>query len=183
MPVDAWLGAAVQTIGLLEVVNGAFVVKRVGGNPHHYLAGRLAQEFERQWPEAVATAPGNWALEITPDGRVVLGRMPDVLVDGEAVLTESVFLGVPEAVVEVWSPSNTLAEMNDKRREYRAAGLPILVEAFLTEAGDVHLEWLVRREDRWVTAAVAVGTAPLTVRDPRQFTVVPNALLRRSDAS
>lgn len=154
------------------------MVKLVGGNPHHYLARGLAEEFERQWPSVTAVAPGNWALRIE-DGRVQSGRVPDVLVDGDALLTEAVFVGVPDAAVEVWSPSNTLAEMNDKRREYRDAGLPVLVEASITDNGDVCLEWLRRRESRWEPVAVAAGEDLLEVGDPRPFRVVPNALLRR----
>ena len=176
--VDAWLAAIETGDQLVEVVGGALVSKRVGGNPHHYLARRLAEEFERQWRGVTATAPGNWAVETAGDV-IVVGRMPDVLVDGDSLLSDPIFLGVPDAVVEVWSPSNTLGEMNDKRREYRTAGLPVLVEAFLTDSGDVHLEWLIQEGGRWATAGLAVGDTQLSIADPRPFTVVPNALLGR----
>ena len=175
---ETWLDAAAGVLERVEVVDGELVVRRIGGNPHHYLARRLAEEFERQWPGVIATAPGNWALQLTDAGDVVTGRVPDVLVNGSALLTDPVFAGVPEAAVEVWSPGNTLADMNAKRRDYRAAGLPVLVEAFLTDAGDVHLEWLVQQDGRWVTSAVAVGETTLEVSEPRPFAVVPNALLR-----
>ena len=154
------------------------MVRPVGGNPHHYLARRLAEEFERQWPGVIATAPGNWALQLSDAGEVVSGRVPDVLVNGSALLTEPVFVGVPQAAVEVWSPGNTLADMNAKRREYRIAGLPVLVEAFLTDADDIHLEWLVQRDGRWVSSAAAIGETTLAVSLPQTFTVVPNGLLR-----
>jgi len=75
---------------------------------------------------------------------------------------------------------NTLAEMNEKRRHYRLAGLPVLVEVFLTESRDVHLEWLTSDGDRWVSVAVATGEQSLQVADPRPFSVVPNDLLRRA---
>jgi Uma2 family endonuclease len=154
------------------------VVKRVGGNPHHYLARRLAEELERQWPHVTAVAPGNWALQIT-DGQVQLGRVQDVLVNGDALLTDPVFVGVPDLAVEVWSPSNSVGEMNDKRREYRDAGLPVLVGASITDSGDVRLEWLRRGQGRWETVAVAAGDDPLHVSHPHPFQVVPNHLLRR----
>lgn len=161
-----------------EIVDGGFVVKRVGGNPHHCVARRLAQAFEEQWAGVVAGAPGNWAtgqlgnwaLDSTADGRVVLGRIPDVLVDGDRILTDDMFTGVPDAAAEVWSPGNTLAELNAKRSEYRRAGLPVLREAFLTDAGGGH---------RWTTVSAAAGEMPLTVGTPRPFTVAPNDLLRR----
>ena len=178
---DAWVAALAGMSELIEVVDGEFVIKRVGGNPHHYIARRLAQEFERQWPDVVATAPGNWALTTSSDGKVVLGRVPDVLVDGAGLLEAEVFTGVPEAAVEVWSPGNTLAEMNTKRAEYRTAGLPVLCEAFLTEAQEVHLEWLVNDDGRrWSSIVVAVGEQQLSVTTPRPFSVAPNALLRRT---
>lgn len=82
------------------------------------------------------------------------------------------------SAVEVWSPGNTLGEMNDKRAEYREAGLPVFLEAFLTDAGDVRLEWLVRGDRRWESLATAAGERELLVTDPRPFRVVPNALLR-----
>jgi Uma2 family endonuclease len=177
--VEAWVQAPTSLLQLVEVVGGEFVVKRVGGNPHHYLARRLAEEFERQWPGTVAVAPGNWGLRVH-DGRVQLGRVPDVLVDGDALLTEPVFAGVPDAAVEVWSPSNTLGEMNAKRQEYRDAGLPVLVEAYITDSGDVRLEWLRQGGGRWDTIAVATGDNPLEIPGPRPFRVLPNGLLRRS---
>lgn len=173
-----WLEEAARRDELVEIVDGKFVVKRVGGNPHHYLARRLAEEFERQRPGVTATCPGQWALAGGPDG-IAVGRLPDVLVDGDALLREAVFYGVPDAAVEVWSPSNTLAEMNAKRREYREGGLPVFVEVFLNEAGDVHVEWLVNDGSQWVSAAVAAAETELVVDAPRPFHLVPNALLRR----
>jgi hypothetical protein len=79
------------------VVGGEPVARRVGGNRHHYLARRLAEEFERQWPDT-AVAPGHWVLQMT-EGRVQLGRVPDVLVDRETMLTAPVFVGVPNLVL------------------------------------------------------------------------------------
>lgn len=174
-----WLGASAELDETVEVVGGELVAQKVGGNPHHYVAWRLAFEFERQWPDVRATAPGTWALERSLDGRVLLGRIPDVLVDGDDLLTTSVSDGIPDAAVEVWSPGNTLAEMNDKRRQYRLVGLPVLLEVFLTETLDVHLEWLVNADERWETVAVAVGEHALAVDAPRPFRIVPNDLLRR----
>ncbi len=90
-----------------------------------------------------------------------------------------IFAGVPEAVVEVWSPGDTLGEMNAKRAEYRAAGLPVLLEVFLTESRDVHLEWTVNSGGlRWTSMAVAAGEQPLHVVEPRP-SIIPNELLRR----
>lgn len=174
---EDWLDALAHADELCEIVDGELVA-RVGDNPHHYLARRMAEEFERQWPGVVATAPGQWAVRQTETGVLTRGRLPDVLVDGDALLSEPVFVGVPVAAVEVWSPGNTLSEMNDKRAEYRAAGLPVFVEAFLTDAGDVHLEWLVRQERRWDSVVSAAGETELVVPGPRGFRVVPNALLR-----
>jgi len=175
---DVWISAMAGFAESVEVVNGEFVVRRVGGNPHHYVARRLAEEFERQWPGVTASAPANWALERGVDGKILLGRIPDVLVDGDDLITEEVFAGVPHAVVEVWSPGNTLAEMNTKRGEYRVAGLPVLLEVFLTESRDVHLEWTTNDGLRWTSAAVAAGEQLLHVTEPRPFSVTPNDLLR-----
>lgn len=182
VPVDAWLSAPVDFLEMVEVVDGAFVIKKAGGNPHHFIATSLLFEFERQW-DAVATAPGNWAVELAPDGTVVRGRIPDVLVDGDELRTVDVYVGVPAAAVEVWSPGNTLREMNEKRAEYREAGLPVLVEAFLSDSGDVHLSWMVNLGSHWSTIVASEGEAVLDVPARpdvhRAFSVVPNALLRR----
>jgi Uma2 family endonuclease len=179
---DAWLSAPAGFLELVEVVDGTFVIKKVGGNPHHYISISLVIEFERQWG-AVATAPGNWAVELAPDGGVVRGRIPDVLVDGDELRSVDVYVGVPQAAVEVWSPGNTLREMNEKRGEYRSAGLPVLLEAFLSDSGDVHLDWMVNLGSHWSTVATSEGEAPLEVPElpgvHAAFSVVPNALLRR----
>ena len=180
VPLERWLDRPPDA-ALVEVVRGELVVKLVGGNPHHYLARRLAEEFERQWPGTVATAPGNWALELTHDGRVVTGRMPDVLVDGAALLTAPVFTGVPDAVVEVWSPGNGAAARWEKRLEYRRAGLPALLEAYLADDGEVHLDWLVPDREHgasWLSLATASGSRSLVVPAPRPFEVRPDDLLR-----
>lgn len=153
------------------------MARRIGGNPHHYLAMRLARAFEAQWPAARAVAPGYWAVELAADGTVRTGRLPDVLVNGGALLTEPVFVGAPDAVVEVWSPTNTLGEMNRKRAEYRAGGAAVLVEAQLTDSGSVLLEWFRNDGDRWALVAAASGRDRLTVDGPKPFTVVPDALL------
>lgn len=180
--VDAWLSAPVGFLEMVEVVDGAFVIKKVGGNPHHFIATSLLIEFERQWG-VVATAPGNWAVELAPDGSVVRGRIPDVLVDGDELRSVDVYVGVPAAAVEVWSPGNTLREMNEKRGEYREAGLPVLLEAFLSDSGDVHLSWMVNVGSHWSTVVASEGESPLVVParagGHAAFFVVPNALLRR----
>jgi len=170
-----WVEAVSGEDHWLEIVDGEFVSRRIGGNPHHYVAARLARAFEDQWG-AVACAPGNWAVR-EADGVIVTGRIPDVLVDGPELLADPVYSGVPLAAAEVWSPGNTLAEMNAKRQEYRAAGLPVLVEATLTDAGEVHLEWYANRGERWELLAAAVGAGVLAVDEDRPFSVVPNALL------
>jgi Uma2 family endonuclease len=178
--VDEWLAAEAGLLEYVEVLGGQFVIKRVGGNPHAQVARRLANAFEEQWG-VVAAAPGRWAVETTPDGRLLVGREPDVLVDGDSLDTDTVFFGVPDVAVEVWSPTNTLAEMNAKRREYHAAGLPVFVEAYITDSGDVHLEWFVRDDahaGRWTTVGAAAGDSALTVTVPRAFRVVRNQLLR-----
>ena len=176
--VDQWLAAEAGPFERVEIVNGEFVMRRVGGNPHHYVAKRLSEEFERQWPGVIAAPPAQWGLEVMDDGTLVTGRFPDVLVDGESLVTEPIFVGVPQAVVEVWSPSNTLAEMNRKRREYREGGAPVFIEAFLTDTLDVHLEWLAVQDGRWVSVGAASGTSELRVIGERPFSVVPNSLLR-----
>ncbi|WP_432562028.1 Uma2 family endonuclease [Kineococcus sp. SYSU DK003] len=182
VPVDTWLSAPAGFLEVVEVVDGVLVIKKVGGNPHHIIARRLADEFERQW-DVVATAPGNWAVEMAPDGSVVRGRIPDVLVNGPELFTEDVHVGVPVAAVEVWSPSNMLREMNEKRAEYRNAGLPVLLEAFLSDSGDVHLDWMVNLRSHWSTVAASEGDTILDVPAlsgvHEAFAVVPNTLLRR----
>jgi Uma2 family endonuclease len=175
--IDEWLAAEPGWLEWVEVSNGEFVAKRLGGNPHHYLASRLSIEFERQWPGVVACPPANWAMVLADDGRVIRGRLPDVLVDGESLRRDPVFVGRPHAVVEVWSPTNTLAEMNGKRREYRDAGAAVFLEAFLTDALDVHLQWYELDDGQWELRAAAEGNRELRVDSPRPFSVVPNALL------
>ena len=177
LTVDDWLAAEVGTWEWPEVQDGELVARPVGGNPHHVIARHLAYEAERQWPGSVATAPGNWVVEARGDGTLQTARIPDLLVGDPSLLMDSTFDGVPDLVAEVWSPGNRLAEMNRKRREYLAAGLPAFLEALLAEDGDVHLEWLIPSRGRWVTEAMAVGDLPLEVNQPRPFRVVPSALL------
>ena len=61
------------------------------------------------------------------------------------------------------------------------AGPPVFVEAYITDSGDVHLEWFARDDThpgRWTTLAAAAGETVLDVGGPRPFRVVPNRLLR-----
>ncbi|WP_205752714.1 Uma2 family endonuclease [Cryptosporangium phraense] len=178
MSVSEWMAATAGDLEWVEVSDGKFVVKRLGGNPHHIVACELRNEFLRQWPESVAAAPGHWALRAFGEDHVSIARIPDVLVNGPAVRSTSIFAGTPDAVVEVWSPTNTLAEMNVKRREYRDAGAAVFLEAFLTDTFDVHLQWYVLDQGQWVLQAAAEGARELRVEGPRPFTVVPNSLLR-----
>ncbi|GAB3217857.1 hypothetical protein GCM10027586_10840 [Kineococcus gypseus] len=177
-----WTSATAEVGQRIEVVDGELVVKKVGGNPHHRIATRLALAFEEQWPGSYAAAPGNWAITLAPDGSVLSGRIPDVLVDGPALNEDPVCTEVPRAAVEVWSPGNTLAEMNEKRSEYLKAHLPVLLEAYLTAEQQVHLEWLDNAGHSWRTAATAVGETlldiPASDAHPA-FRVVPNDLLGR----
>ena len=69
--------------------------------------------------------------------------------------------------------------MNSKRQEYRDAGLPVLVEAYITDSGDVRLEWLRQGAGRWDSVAVTAGETPLEITEPRPFRITPNELLRR----
>ncbi len=113
--VEAWVQAPTSLLELVEVVGGEFVVKRVGGNPHHYLARRLAEEFERQWPGTVAVTPENWALRVR-DGRVDLGRVPRrPRRRGRAADRPGVRRGARRG----GGGRNTLGEMNAKRQPYR----------------------------------------------------------------
>lgn len=105
-------------------------------------------------------------------------RQPDGPIDGRALAESDEFRGVPDAVVEVWSPRNTLAEMNAKRREYYDAGTPVFVEAYISDLGDVRLDWQVPTDRRgiWQTSAAAAGDIPLVIDAPRPFRVIPNEL-------
>ena len=162
----------------VEVFDGEFVATRIGGNPHHYLASRLAQQIESQWEGVRATAPGLWVLELTTSGDVAVGRYPDVLVDGDAIVRDPAFRGVPFAVVEVWSPSNTLAEMNQKRGEYLRGLAECMVEAQILSTGTVRIEWFVNAGSHWRVEGAAEGPDPLDVQLPRPFRLIPDSLLR-----
>jgi Uma2 family endonuclease len=178
--VDEWLAANERADpGVrVEVVDGEFVIKRLGGNPHHIVACELRNEFIRQWPGTVAAAPCQWTLQSLSDDRVLGARIPDVLVNGPALKSASVYVGAPDAVVEVWSPTNTLGEMTIKRQEYLEAGAAVFLEAFLTATFDVHLQWYALDHGSWVLRAAAEGARELRIDGPRPFSVVPNALLR-----
>jgi Uma2 family endonuclease len=172
----AWLAEVARRDQLLEIVGGEFVVRGVPGNQHNWLAVRIAEEFRRQW-NAATPVPGSWVVSGTA-AAIRTARIPDVLVLDPAELSAGAYYGSPLAVVEVWSANNTVGEMVEKRREYREAGAQVFVEAFLTDTGDVHLEWLVNAAASWVSHAAAVGRTPLQAREPRPFSVVPNTLLQ-----
>lgn len=182
VPVETWTSAVAGVGERIEVVDGELVIRKVGGNPHHRIATRLAPAFENQWPGVYAAAPGNWAITLAPDGTVEQGRIPDVLVDGPSSNADPVCTEVPRAAAEVWSPGDTLAEMNEKRSQYLRAGLPVLSEAYSTAEQQVHLERLVNDGQTWRTAGTAGGATALTVpADDAHpgFTVVPDDLLGR----
>ena len=177
IPLVQWVAQPWTDDARVEVAGGAFVVTRIGGNPHHYLASRLARQFEDQWSGCRATAPGLWVIDATVSGDVVVGRFPDVLVDGDDLITAPAYVGRPLAVVEVWSPSNTLAEMNQKRVEYLRGGAAVMLEAQVLDGGMIRLEWFVNAGDHWRAEHAAEGPDELVVASPRAFSIVPNALL------
>jgi hypothetical protein len=186
---------ALERHGWAEVVDGRIVVRpeddvaQEFGNMHNLVAHRLAVEVSEQWG-VVAVSPGLWTLEVTDRGGLRTARQPDVLATAspDDVFGEE-FRGAPLLVAEVWSPSNTFAELTAKRREYHEAGAVALVEAHATPATrDVRLEWYVRDDHRgtWRLTGFATGEDDLVVDVPRPFRVRPNDLLavaRRRDAS
>lgn len=177
VPVKVWLAQPWTADTRSEVVDGELVVTRIGGNSHHYLATRLAQQFELQWRGVRATAPGLWLLESTSSGSVNTGRYPDVLVDGDEIVTLPAYSGHPLAVVEVWSPTNTLAEMNQKRFEYLRGRAACFVEAQVLLTGAVRLEWFLNAGDHWRNLCSVEGQDELVVELPRPFALVPDSLL------
>lgn len=178
VPLEEWLSQAWIDDTRVEVSGGEFVVTRIGGNPHHYLASRLAQQFELQWSGVRATAPGLWFIEASGSGEVAVGRYPDVLVDGDDLLSSPAYVGQPLAVVEVWSPTNTLGEMNQKRIEYLRGGALCMLEAQVLTGGTVRLEWFVNAGSHWSVEGAAEGPDELVVELPRPFRIVPDVLLR-----
>lgn len=197
---DRWVAPedydeALQRHGWAEVVDGRIVVRpeddvaRKFGNMHNLVAHRLAVELSEQW-DVVAVSPGLWTIEVSDRGGLWTARQPDVLATAspDDVLGED-FRGAPLLVAEVWSPSNTFAEMTAKRRDYHDAGATTLVEAHATPATrDVRLEWYLRDDRRgtWRLTGFATGEDDLVVNGPRPFRIRPNdllALARRRDVT
>lgn len=168
-----WLDQADQH-GRAEVVDGLVRLEdTVTANRHNVVADLLAQAFRDQWGRA-AVSPGNWLLA-GDAADVRTARQPDVLVGGAGLLESDAYQGAPDAVVEVWSPSD---EMGAKRREYHDGGAPVFVEAYISDVGDVRLDWQVTTDRRgiWRTVAAAAGDSELVVDAPRPFRLVPNDL-------
>lgn len=188
VPYDEW-ARAVDTFGWAEVVDGVLVVRAEDqmfrDRRHDRVATRLAAAIEEQWDVPAAATPV-WLLSGDESTGLRRVREPDVLAGtGLAGDEPGEFVGTPDMVAEIWSPSNSVGgmvgDMAAKRREYHDAGLPCLVEGFVDDDGTVRLQWYVRVEgaELWRLVGSAAGDRELVVTEPRPFRVVPDHLLKR----
>ena len=149
---------------------------RPTGTPYHYLADRLARLIENQWPGVRAASPLTWLIESNLSGKVITGRFPDILVGDDSVYREAAFTGQPLLVVEVWSPTDTVAEMNGRRLDYLRAPARYLAEVQVLSVGVVRISCFINAVDHWRFIAGAEGPDELVVDVPNRFSVVPNKL-------
>ena len=111
---------------LCELVDGVLVEKTVGASESSLalLLGHFLLNF---------VLPRRLGVVLGPDGTIRLNptlvRIPDVSffsrerLPGGRLPAEAIPLLVPDLAVEVLSPSNTTAEMDQKLRDYFAAGV------------------------------------------------------------
>jgi Uma2 family endonuclease len=184
VPYEEW-ARAVDTYGWAEVVDGVLVVRAEDemfrDRRHDRIATRLAAAIEEQW-EVPAAATPVWLMSGDEAEGLRRVREPDVLAGAGLIGDEpGEFVGTPDVVAEIWSPSNSFGDMTAKRREYHDAGLPCLVEGFVDDDGTVRLQWYVRVDgaELWRLVASAAGDHELVVTEPRPFRVVPDDLLKR----
>jgi Uma2 family endonuclease len=116
---------------LYELVDGVLVEKDMG-----YVESILAGAFIQILRNFVV--PRNLGLVSSPDGSIRLFpgliRIPDVAFASwdrfpdRRIPKEPIPSLAPDLVIEVWSESNTLTEMERKRGEYFAAGVQLIWE-------------------------------------------------------
>ena len=127
-----------------ELVQGVFCEIMGSGFRHTVIAGRFARHLgnfvEPRGLGLVGGADGGVRLERDPD----TVRIPDAMFIPANRLPpyddiDLYFESVPAIAVEVKSPSDSVAEVNDKARMWRSYGVPLVWAAYPdTRTIDVH---------------------------------------------
>lgn len=127
----------------------------------------------------LAVFDSEWRVPAGDPGSLFHAPRPDVLVaEASALRGQAAFVGRPLVVVEVLSPGNRKADLDQKRTVYFAHGAAFYVEVSISDdERQASIIWYGRGRRRWEEITRAGGDAILEVHDPFDLRIQPNALL------
>jgi len=103
-----------------DFVEGEVRERNVGKRKHSYAQGEIVAWFKLRRKELALDSLPELRLRVAP-GRV---RIPDVVVSEVPFPEEEVFTSAPYLCVEVMSPDDTIAAMQDRLDDYLQFGVP-----------------------------------------------------------
>jgi len=122
---EEWLEMPETTDGIEEVVNGEIRLMPPAKRKHSLIVHRLDVAFGRQLDDDMVDIPcGSFGVVISRDPLTC--RNPDlaVFIRERMLEKDGYYHSPPELAIEVLSPSNTRADMEEKLRDYEKLGVP-----------------------------------------------------------
>jgi len=146
--------------------------------PGHALPLRRLHR-RRAGPEHLAVFDTEWRIHTADPDALYHAPRPDVVVARRAALRGKVALVEPPVlVVEVFSPGNRKADIDEKRRVYFDHGVDFYVEVTITDdERDVGIIWYERGPHGWDETSRAHGDDVLEVERPFSVRIRPDELL------
>ncbi len=130
-----------------DFIDGEVLERNVGERKHSYAQGEILSWFNRRKDIQLLQSLPELRTQVAPS-RV---RIPDVVVCEVPIPDEEVFCSPPYLCIEVMSPDDTIAAMQDRLDDYLQFGVP---NVWVIDPWK-HRGWRVTAEG-WATAAGAV---------------------------
>ena len=103
-----------------DFVEGEVLERNVGRRKHSYAQGEIASWFNRRKDAQRLRSMPELRMRVGPN-RI---RIPDVVVSEMPLPDEEVFTSPPYLCIEVMSPDDTIAAMQDRLDDYLSFGVP-----------------------------------------------------------
>jgi Uma2 family endonuclease len=112
---------------LYELIGGKLVEKKYMSSKANFIAGRLSNLLQNAYPATVAYVLPEQTVFCFADGH---SRRPDLCLIWASRLPQGVsdddIYIVPDLVIEVVSPTNTVYEQDERVEEFLAVGVPLV---------------------------------------------------------
>ena len=162
-----------------ELLSGVLRMNPAPRPVHQHVVRLLTNAFaDACGPNLLAVFDVEWRIPAATPETLHHAPRPDVLVaDALALRGHVAFAGEPLIVVEVLSPGNRKADLDDKKAVYFDNGACHYVQVHAEDEQAVSIVWSIRGTGGWDPIAEACGDAVLAVDDPFRLRLRPDALL------